>query len=212
MSEDKKDVIVVARRGYSALVNFGVQTLDIDCYNPVNLSDMFSEDVIKECTSLNSHLAAGNLIYYEEGQELPEDPNAKYIKKLRQDAAKHLEAQYEQKEQGDTANMSLETITNVDKHMQDHIQEQVAKNREAIIQKDQAILKKGVITENVDSVPKERKTAMTEDELLMKVSMDVDPKDFVAKQQAQKIAMDRKESNEALRAEQETIKNVEQDN
>ena len=47
MKEKNSDIIVVAREGYQALLNVGQNVLEINCYKAINLSKMFSEDILK---------------------------------------------------------------------------------------------------------------------------------------------------------------------
>lgn len=202
MSEAGKEIIVVAKEGYSVLLNINGQTLDIDSYCPVNLSKIFSERVIEQSTSLAAHLREGHLIYYE-GQELPENSNESSVNKLRQSEAKHIEVQFKQAARDATrTHMELETRTDLNEATRKRIQEQVQKGKDEILQTDQQV-EQAVHDVNV---PVESQTAMTPDELSLKVSMDVNPDTFKQKQETSKKLLDANEEAGETRAEQEIAK------
>jgi len=205
MVETQKDIIVVAREGYTVLLNINEQTLDIDCYNPVNLSKMFSGDAIERCTSLEMHLQEGNLIYYE-NQELPKNPDKARVDVLRQANAKHIQAQYDQTARNVVrTDMELETQTNIDDAMRVGIQEQVQAGKAKILQTGQKRAQRAEQSVREVDVPLEKRNAMTPDELNLKVSMDVSPDEFMQKQKALKKKFDDNVNADEIRAEKEII-------
>jgi len=200
MTEQVKDIIVVARTGFQVLLNIGNDCLTIDAFNPINLSEMYDEDILRNCGSLIAHLRDKNLIYYD-GQDLPKDPNSKKIDALQQSAAQHIQAQFKQTSQ-DAAhpNMLLKTDSeNVNENGEKTLQEQVTKYREQVEQENQKIrdkkAKKIHINTTVDSSqesldPISSGPGMNKNQLNMKVSMDVDPQIFIEKQKANRKQLD----------------------
>jgi hypothetical protein len=215
LSENKeKDMIVVAKNGFSVLLEIGGRTLDIDCYNPVNLSEMFSEEVIKNCDSLRIHLKQENLVRYS-GQDLVEDPNSAKVEALKQSAAAKIEASYTQSPDGDRSDMHLKTNAGIDENIKRELQKKINENKtdaqKRAEERSRKFLQKGAAEDNVvDSSTKnrERQHAMSKQELNMKVQMDVDRKDFISKQVARRKALDNTIQNDNLNAEKE-IQNVE---
>lgn len=213
MSEQvKKDIIVVAREGYSVLLEVDGRMFDIDCYESVNLSNIFPADVLERCSSLSTHLKDGNLILFEEGTKLSKDATASVeIKPLREEAAQHIILQYDQTERDvSRANMELETRANITEGTRKHIQEQVQAGKEEILQIDKKFLKNTVkavqTTNEVATPPKARQDAMTPKELTMKVSMDVSPEEFTKKQAVSKEKFEATEEADEARAEKEIAK------
>ena len=192
----KKEVIVVAREGYAVLLDIAGQTFDIDCHVPINLSSMFSAEVLDTCASLSSHLRDGNLVCVDSDARLSEDTNTvPKINLLREETAQHITSQYEQSERDVCrTNTELETRANITAATRKHIHDQVQQSKEQLLQADKKLLKKAVPTPaDTEIVPKERQSAMAPNELTMKVSMDVDPATFTASQEAAKV---RRESAE----------------
>lgn len=207
----KKDVIVVAREGYSVLLDVDSRMFDIDCHKAINLSDMFSADILDRCASLSAHLKDGNLVLFDGSTELSEDITASAtITPLREETAEHITAQYQQAERdSNRTNMELVTRANITEDMRKHIQAQVQAGKDKILQADQKLLAKAkaVQTSNaVDTRPKDRQTAMTPAELTMKVSMDISPKAFAEKQAASKRKLEDADEADESRAEQEIAK------
>lgn len=205
MSEQvKKDVIVIAREGYSVLLEVDGQIFDIDCYESVNLSNMFSVDVLERCSSLSTHLKDGNLIFFEEGGKLPQNAAAPVkIKTLREEATEHITAQYKQAEKDSSrTNMELETRADITDATRAYIQKQIQDNKKQILQKDKKLLSKV----NPDTQPKERRDAMTPEELTMKVSMDVSPDTFTQKQTESTEKLEASINADEDRAEEEIAK------
>ena len=215
----KKDIIVVARKGYSALLNVDGRMFDVDCHEAINLSNIFSADVLERCSSLSTHLASGNLVYFEQGTVLSKDVTASVeIKPLREEAAQHIISQYDQAERDvKRTNMELETRANISEETRNHIQERVQEGKKEILQTDRKFLTKTIkavqTTNEVVSPPKDRQNAMTVNELTMKVSMDISPAEFAKKQAASKDKLISGEEADEERAEQEIAEQerVEQD-
>ena len=217
VDQEKKDIIVVAREGYSALLEIDGRMFDINCHEAVNLSKIFPIDVLEKCSSLATHLENGNLVFFEQDTVLPEDTTAsRKIKPLREGTAAHITLQYDQTERdANRTNMELETRANITEETRKHIQSQVQAGKEEILQTDKKFLKTIVKTvqtaDGVVSPAKERQDAMTPEELTMPVSMDVSPEVFAANQAAsgaKRVAIE--EKNEA-RAEKEIAKQAEND-
>lgn len=195
MSEDQeKNITVVAREGSSVLLNIGTQTLNIDCHRPVNLSKMFSKDVLDCCVSLSTHLREGNLVYYKKGSKLPKDSNKVQIKSLRRVEAKHIEAQFEQSEKdANRTHIEMKTRTDITNETRKLIQDQVETNKKQLFQQNQKLVRKVKQTvDKIDTPMEQPKKATSPDGLLMKVSMDVSPEAFAEKMAAAK------EKNEAV--------------
>lgn len=210
MSEqEKKDIIVVAREGYSVLLEIDKQMFDINCHKAVNLSKMFPVDVLERCSSLSAHLKEGNLILFEEGTELPKDVVASVkIKLLREETAEHITSQYDQTEKdASRTNMELETRANITEETRKLIQSQVQVGKEKILQTDKKLTKTIEMAQNttdeVVSSTKDRQDAMTSEELTMKVSMDVSPEQFAAKQVAARASLEATAKENEARAEKE---------
>ncbi|MEA3342182.1 MAG: hypothetical protein U9R15_19630 [Chloroflexota bacterium] len=205
----KKDIIVTAREGYSVLLDIEKNTFDIDCHHTVNLSNMFSADALNRCSSLSAHLKDGNLIRVEEDAILSEDVSMTPAKitPLREETAEHITSQYDQAARdSNRTNIELETRSNITDETRKQIQAQVQAGKEKILQTDQKLMKKAkaVQTSNeVSSQPKERQTAMTSNELTMKVNMDISPEAFAKKQAELRQKLEDSEDADEARAEQE---------
>lgn len=215
MSEDQeKDIVVVAREGDSVLLNVGTQTLDINCYQPVNLSKMFPKDVLDCCASLSTHLREGNLIYYEKGSELPKDSNKVQIKPLQRVEAKHIGAQFEQSEKdANRTHIEIKTRTDITGETRKLIQDQVETNKKQLFQQNQKLVKKVKQTVHEIDVPMKQPEVTTPNKLLMKVSMDVSPEAFAEKMAATKKEIDAAEQINEASAEAEIARHdTEQEN
>lgn len=215
MSEDQeKNIIVVAREGFSVLLNIGTQTLDIDCHQPVNLSKMFPKDVLDCCASLSTHLREGNLVYYEKGSKLPKDFNKVQIKPLLRVEAKHIEAQFKQSEKdASRTHIEMKTRTDITNETCKLIQDQVEVNKKQLFQQNQKLVKK--VKQTVDKIdaPMEQPKVTSPDGLLMKVSMDVSPEAFAEKMAAAKEKNEAVEQANEVSAEAEIAKrDAEQEN
>lgn len=212
----KKDVVVVAREGYSVLLEIDGRMLDIDCHETINLSNIFPPEIIDRCASLSAHLKDGNLVLFEKGiTKLSEDATASVeIAPLREETAEHITSQYDQAERdSDRTNIELETRANITDNTRKHIQEQVQAGKKKILQTDQKLMAKAKVVQTANEVasqPKERQNAMTSDELTMKVSMDISPEAFAKKQAASKEKLEANEDADETRAEQEIAKQDEQ--
>lgn len=203
---EKKEVIVVAREGYSVLLDIEGQTFEIDCHVPINLGSMFPAEVLDRCASLSTHLRDGNLIYVDNDSRISDDVNAApTINLLREETAQHITAQYTQSERdARRTNTELETRAKITQKTRDHIQEQVQRSKAQILNTDKKLSDKTVsATNDVDIMPKERKSAMTAGELTMKVSMDVDPASFEASQEAARVCREAAEDDDELLAKKE---------
>jgi hypothetical protein len=77
-------VIIVANPGYSVLLTIGGMTIPVDAFTPINLSNMFSLDVINSSGALRDQLNSGFLKIHNEEEELPKDPNDALVKTLRE--------------------------------------------------------------------------------------------------------------------------------
>ena len=212
MSEqEKKDIIVVAREGYSVLLEIDKQMFDINCHEAVNLSKMFPADVLERCSSLSTHLKDGNLVFFEEGTELLEDTTASVeIKPLRKETAEHITSQYDQTERdAHRTNMELETRANITEETRKLIQAQVQEGKEKILQTDKKLIRTVDMAQTADEVvspTKERRDAMTSEELTMRVSMDVSPETFAEKQAAISARLEAAAEESETRAEKEIAK------
>ncbi len=208
MSEhQEKSIVVVACKGSSVLLNIGTQTLDINCHQPVNLSKMFTKDVLDCCASLSTHLREGNLVYYEEGAELSKDSNKVQIKSLQRVEAKHISAQFEQSEKdSNRTHIEIKTRTDITDETRKLIQDQVETNKKQLFQQNQKLVKK--VKQTVDKIdtPIERPKATTPNESLMKVSMDVSPEAFAKKMAAAKEKKEAVEQANEANAEAEIVK------
>jgi len=209
----KKDIVVIAQKGYSVLLKVDGKMLDIDCYTPVNLSNIFSVDVLEKCASLSTHLQDGNLIYFDEGTELLEDINAPVkIKPLKEEAAQHIIAHYDKVEKdSNQLDLGIKTNTDITDDTRECIQERVKISKEKILQPDKKFLKRAVATvrtsDETGAPSADRQNAMTAKELTMKVSMDVSPETFKQKQHMLKKSLEDNTSVDEARAKQE-IKNI----
>ena len=203
----KNDIIVVAREGYSVLLNIDGRTLDIDCHEAVNLSSMFTADVLERSSSLSTHLDDGNLVYCDKDIKLSKDTTAiKKITLLRPEKAQHIVSQYTQAERDvSRTNMELETRANITAETRKQIQDQVQVSKKEILQADQKFVNTIQTVNETTTVPKERQNAMTADELQMKVTMDIDPEEFTKKQADAKVAFDASDAKDEERAETEII-------
>lgn len=213
MSEQvKKDIVVVAREGYSVLLEIDGRIFDINCHEAVNLSKMFSMDVLERCSSLSTHLNDGNLILFEEGADLSKDATVSVqITPLREETAQHITSQYEQAERdSDRTNIELETRANITETTRKQIQAQVQAGKAKILQTDKKLLAntaKAVQTTNeLASPPKNRQNAMTSEELGMKVSMDISPEKFAKKQAETRDRLNAAVDADETRAETEIAK------
>lgn len=205
MPKVKKDVIVVAREGYSVLLDIDGRTLDISCHDAINLSSIFSADIIDRCSSLATHLRDGNLIFFKKGTELSKDTVASTeIKPLREEAEQHITSQYEQAaKDARRTDVEIKTRANITAETSKHIQKQVQEGKKEILQVDQKLEKVVNTVRNIDDLPKERQNAMTPVELSMKVSMDVSPEMFDKKQAAFSEKLVASEEADNIRAEKE---------
>ena len=216
----EKDMIVVARDGYTVLLEIGGRTLDIDCHNPVNLSEIFSKEIIDNCDSLRVHLKQENLVLYE-GQELTEDPNSAKVEALRESAVTKIETAYTQTPDGDRSDMHLKTNTVIDENVKRELQRKINENKTDLQKRSEERSKRflqGDVSKStednvVDSNTKnkERQHSMSKQELNMKVQMDVNPNEFMSKQIAGRKSLDNEIQNDNLNAEKE-IQNVEDSN
>lgn len=77
-------VIIVANPGYSVLLTIGGMTIPVDAFTPINLSNMFSLDVINASGALRDQLQNGYLKIHNEDEDLPADPNDALVKTLRE--------------------------------------------------------------------------------------------------------------------------------
>ena len=203
VNQVKKDIIVVAKTGYAVLLEIDGRTFDIDCHEAINLSNIFPASVLKKCSSLSTHLKDGNLVFFEKGTKLSEDVTASAkIEPLREETAQHITSQYDQTERDvNRTNMELETRANITEETRKHIQQQVQASKKKIFQTDKKLLSKTV--DNIDSLPKERQSAMTEKDLKMRVSMDISPEEFAKKQKALRNNFEAAEEADEIRAEAE---------
>jgi len=202
----KSDIIVTAREGYSVLLEIDGRMFDIDCHESINLSEIFSADILEKCSSLNTHLKDGNLITLKEVIKLSVDVTAAAeIKPLREETAQHITSQYDQAEKDvNRTNIELETRANITKNTREHIQERVQASKKDILATDQKILVKTVqTTNNVDATPTERKNAMTAEELTLGVTMDISASEFADKQAKSKAKLDASEIADETRAQNE---------
>lgn len=180
--EQSSDVVVVARKGYQVLLNVGPQTLDIDCYVPINLSHMFSDSQLENCASLRAHLEDGNLVSFT-GQSLPKDPRVVAIPKLQEATATKIETLYSQKPV--IARTQFSTDSDVDDEMCEDIQKRVIQGREEILDADKQLLKSRENVNIVESSSLSEQSRVVKTEApQMKVYMDVAPDTFVKKQHA----------------------------
>jgi hypothetical protein len=195
-SDEEKAIIVVASPGYQVLLNVGNDCLTIDAFNPVNLSQLYNTEILSKCGSLATHLRDGHLIMYT-GENLPKDPNTQRINALRNSTAQHIEAQFSQTAQDSNhPDMQIETkAVNVNETNKVSLQQQVTESREAS-KKVESRLRANIAKEYEHSASVTSDPARTvsdpdtKDLLKMKVSFDVDPKVFAAKQEASRKKLD----------------------
>jgi hypothetical protein len=201
----EKNIKVIAREGYNVLLDIHHQTLMIDCYNFVDLSAMFTQEILNECVSLQSHLREGNLVIYE-GQELTQDPNEFQITKLAEVSEQQIKAQYSQKSgRADAFNVNVETVSDLSAKMIKNIDELVEKNRVEIIKQDNKILDHLISPSSPEeSLPEGHQ--MTESELHLNVVMDVDNNTFEAVQEQGRIDIINKEDEDERAANNEINK------
>ncbi len=201
MTEEKKDIVVIARQGYTVLLNVGTHNLTIDNYTPVNLSNLFSEEQLKNCASLRAHKEDGNLIDYA-GEPLLKDPYAVEIKPLVEAASTKIEAKYSQKTQTAAKHMQVETEVEVDEAMKQNIQARVKASKEEILAKDNKLLTKEANVIDAGARP-QHLVAMTPEKLQMNVTMDVDLEEFKNRQKAtHKQLIDKDKTDNAAAAEE----------
>lgn len=219
-AQEKKDIVVIARKGYTVLLDVAGRTLDINSYNAVNLSNMFSADILEHCASLSAHLDAGNLIPFNGGIKLSEDTNTPAeVKPLRTETAQHITAQYDQTERDvNRTDMELETRANITDNTREHIQDQVQAGKEKILQTDRKFLKRQAVQTSNDTTNdntatvKNKQKSMTVDELHMAVSMDIKPEEFAKRQAELKRKFDEDEEANEMRAEKEIARqDIEED-
>jgi len=206
LDQEKKDLIVIARKGYAVLLQIDGKTYDIDSYTPVNLSNMYSAETLEKSQSLAAHLKAGNLVFFEKGTKLSKDPTAiSKIKPLREERAEHITAQYDQAARdSNRTNIELETRANITKETSDYIQEQVKAERDALMNKRKEHIERVVSSmKTTENKMAQRQNAMTPNELMMKVSMDVTPEKFAEKQAISKKNREQAEVADEVRAENE---------
>jgi len=187
-SNQEKSVVVIAKKGYNVLLDIGKQTLMVDCYKSINLSEMFPQDVLEQCTSLQSHLRDGNLVFYA-GEDLPEDPNNIQINKLNEIAEQQLSVKFSQHSgRTDAFNINIETTSDISDDIRKKIDAGIDKNRNDIVKQDNKILQHSV-TKSVESADKNdsplgrdpvfgESAHLSEDQLHFKVTMDVDDNTF----------------------------------
>lgn len=200
MNIQEKSFIVVAKEGYNVLLDINNQTLMIDCHNAINLSEMFSPDVLKQCSGLQAHLRDGNLVEYD-GRELSKDPNDAQITKLNEIAEQQIKAQFSQHSGRDDAfNINIETSSDITDKVRKDIDERLEKNRDDIVKQDNKLLKHLVKdSDESESVsdPVFNDSHMTEKELHLNVTMDVDNNTFKAiQEQGQKDIIEKTEADE----------------
>jgi len=198
MNNQEKSVVVIAKEGYNVLLNVGDQVLMIDWYKPVNLSEMFSQDIIDQCTSLQSHLRDGNLVFYTEEKELPKDPNEVTIQKLSDLAAQQqINVEFSQKSgRADAVNIEIET-TGVSADVRKEIDKRIEKNRDEIVRQNNKLLEHCIQNTINPDEPVKAGQHMTENELRLNVTMDVDNDVFKAVQeQGQKDITQKAEEDE----------------
>ena len=206
----EKSIVVVACKGSSVLLNIGTQTLDIDCYQPINLSKMFPKDVLDRCASLSAHLREGNLVYYEEGSELPKDSNKVSIKSLQQVEATHISAQFEQSERDTNRTHSeIKTRADITDETRKLIQDQVEANKKPLFQQNQKLVKKVKQTVHEIDAPMEQPKATIPSKSLLKVSMDVSPEAFAKKMATAKEKIEATEQANETSADAEASAEVE---
>ena len=203
--EKLEDVIVVAQDGYSVLLDIDKDTLAINCHESVNLSNRYTAEVILKCSSLATHLKAGNLVRCTEDAEFSVDAAAPVtVPQLKLESASHILSQYDQASRDSTrTHTELETQANITAATRKNIQEQVNSSRLAIQATDNKFLNKRTAAAKVeaemDVTPKMRETSMDSSELLLKVSMDISPEAFTEKQQQDRERLEAAEdANEAV--------------
>jgi len=213
MSEEQKqkDIIVVAHRGYSVLLDItDKNVLEIDCYHPVNLSDLFPDLDLSKCTSLKVNLARGNLIIFE-GQDLPEDPNDKKIAIMRAASSQHREVGSTPSRLTLHEDAQVPLVvenTQVDNVMTENLNDKIKAGRDKITQKND-LLKQKRVSANIsveDEKPKIPEMLDTAN-LNLKVSMDVTDKDFKSRQ----IAIRRGLDNSVQTSEQHAREEIERE-
>jgi hypothetical protein len=216
--EKVKDIVVVARNGYQVLLNVGPHNLTIDCYTPVNLSELFPEEQLQKSSSLRAHLSQGNLIFYSDGQELPKNLHEISIKPMREVEETKIETTYKQSQQTAAAHVRIETTNDIDDDFRETLQEKVAANRETILNTDKKILDKSAAKDNVVSTsdigtPLSQRGEMSASELRRTVTMDIDPADFKARQMAARKRLQEQDKADDIRIRNEIaeIEEAEQD-
>lgn len=208
--EKIKDVIVVAREGYSVLLDIDGDTLSITCHESINLSKRYITDIISRCASLEAHLKEGNLVRCDDAAEFSVDITAPTtIPQLHLESASHILSQYDQASRDSTrTHTELETQANITADTRKIIQEQVNESKRAIQATDNKFLKIPAtqVEAKIDVTPHKRETAMNSSELMLKVSMDVSPETFIAKQQQDKERLEAAEDENEAMAEKEIAK------
>jgi len=215
--EPLKDIIVVARPGYQVLLNIGSNNYQVDSYSPINLSALYTREILDKCASLRAHLEDGNLIYYKENMDLPKDPFAKNVDTMKETAATKLEAEYTQKTETNAVNVRVQTTADINNTTKDQMQERIQKSKEDILNKDRSLLEKRKRAQkNVVSAesrkPKERQEAMKADELQLNVQMDISPEKFKQQQAANRKKLADKELEEHQTAMSQIIEAENEDN
>jgi len=182
---------VVAAPGYQTLLEIGGSKIVITSFVVVDLTEMFSEDAIDKCAGLTESIKQGYLVEYTD-QPLPSDPNAQHIAELRYAAAQHIQTNYSQK--GSDLNKNTQIVTDpaaMTEDFKQNLLDQVEKSKAEITAVNNSLLSgTSDAYADVDRDPVARKTPLNNDELTMKVSMDISADKFMAKQKADAILLD----------------------
>ena len=188
---------IVAAPGYQVLLEIGGSKIVVTSFVAVDLTEMFSEEAIEKCSGIAASLHAGYLVEYTD-QVLPSDPNAQHIAELRYAAAQHIQTNYSQK--GSVLNGNTQIVTDptaMTEEFKQNLLDQVEKSKAEITATNNSFLSgTSDAYADVDRDPVERKNPLNNDELVMKVSMDIPADKFIAKQRADAVRLDemRKES------------------
>ena len=176
---------VIASPGMQALVDIAGQRLLIDCYTPVDLTEKFSDDEITSSKGLAENLHQGFLVEYT-GQDLPVNPNAQVISELRHNQDQHIQVMYTQ-----ATSVGSPVVTDpkqITTEFSQELVDKVAQNKAKILLDDSTLVDKvSNAYDDVDKDPVERRTALTPDEMTMRVSMDIPPSEFAKAQAASAV-------------------------
>ena len=183
---------VVAAPGYQVLLEISGRKIVVSAFNAVDLAEMFSEEDLNKCAGLIDSLNHGYLLEYTD-QSLPSDPNEQYISELRFQAAQHIQTNY--KQAGSNLDKRTQMVTSPDEMTDEFKQDlldRVEKSKAEILNTAESLLDhvKNDAYVDIDREPKERGNPLTANELTMKVSMDIPVEKFVAKQEADAIALE----------------------